>query len=154
MSKSLSSDVTPVLELQGFNVMLRKAIPHAPVYLEISQKGSNEYHIDQTTTASIPAIKEEWYLDWEWREQKDAILGKVKSRSRWIKVSELENAAGFLTDGLKGDDQAVEAIVESLGNGWDARQIWRIEEGRFVRRVITSKDGKDVETNLVYEFDG
>lgn len=58
MSKELSSDVTPVLEIQGVNFVMRKAAASAPVYLEISQKGKEEVRIAQTTTAGIPGINE------------------------------------------------------------------------------------------------
>ena len=155
MNKDLSSDVSPVLEIQGFNSLIIKAVSSAPVNLSISQQGDKEIHIDQSTTASIPALKEEWYpSDHEWREQKDSFLGKVRSRSRWAKASELED--GFLKEGLGNDGETIEAEVESLESGWKAMQAWSVEDGRLVRRVITEGDkgpGK-AKTKLVYDFQG
>ena len=58
MNKDLSSDVSPVLELQGFNVVTRKAASSAPVSLAITQEGREEIHIDQKTSAVLPSIKE------------------------------------------------------------------------------------------------
>ena len=157
MSRELSSDVSPVLEIQGFNALIRKAVSYAPVKLKVTQHGDDEIHIDQSTTASIPAVKEEWYpKDQEWRETKDAFLGKVKSRSRWVKVEELEGREAFLTQGLNADDEVIESEVEGLGSTpWEAVQVWMMEGERFVRRVVTTgKEGKQAETRLVYEFEG
>ena len=60
MNKDLSSDVSPVLEIQGFNAVMRKAVSYAPVNLSISQPSDSEIQIKQSTTANIPAIDEEW----------------------------------------------------------------------------------------------
>lgn len=157
MNRDLSSDVSPVLEIQGFNALIRKAVSFAPVNLAVTQKGDSEIHIKQSTTANIPAVQEEWYpKDHEWRENKDSFLGRVKSRSRWAKVSELEGAEGFLTEGLGAEEEVIESEVESLeSSGWKAVQIWRSEGERFVRRVITTgKDGQKAETKLIYDFEG
>ncbi|KAK5687121.1 hypothetical protein LTS10_001258 [Elasticomyces elasticus] len=154
MNRIKSSDVSPVLEIQGFNALIRKAVSYAPVNLKVTQHGDDEIHIDQTTTASIPAVKEEWYpKDHEWRETKDSFLGRMKSRSRWAKVSELEQ--GFLTEGLGGEDEVIESEVEALdGTEWKATQVWLMEGGRFVRRVVTTgKGGEKAETRLVYDFE-
>ncbi|TKA72659.1 hypothetical protein B0A55_07241 [Friedmanniomyces simplex] len=153
MNRDLSTDVSPVLEIQGFNALIRKAVTYAPVNLTITQKGDGEIHIDQTTTASMPAVKEEWYpKDHEWRETKDSFLGKVRSRSRWTKAVELEK--GFLTEGLGGEDEVIESEVEALeGTEWRAVQVWMFEEEKFVRRVVTTgKGGEKAETRLVYDF--
>jgi hypothetical protein len=160
-SKKLSSDVSPVLEIQGFNTLLIKAVVHAPINLSIRQESDEEIYIDQSTTASIPAVKEEWFPPrsgaWaEWRQNKDAFLGTVRSRSRWVKVREFEGDA-WLVDGLEKDEQVVEAEVQAVGGTeWKASQVWRMDgEGRFVRRVVTvGKDGRREETSLVYEVQG
>lgn len=60
MNRELSSDVSPVLEIQGFNAVMRKAVSYAPVNLDISQPSDTEIRIKQSTTANIPAIDEEW----------------------------------------------------------------------------------------------
>lgn len=57
MNKGRSSDVTPVLEIQGFNLIMRKAAAAAPITLTITQDSPDEIHITQSTTASIPALK-------------------------------------------------------------------------------------------------
>lgn len=133
--------------------MMRKAVTFAPVNLDVSQQNLNEIHIKQSTTANIPAIDEEWYPgDHEWREQSDKLLGKVRSRSRWAKVSELDGFDGFLLEGLKGEDEVIQADVESRDSDWKAIQVWLFEGERFVRRVVTTGSGKKAETKLVYDF--
>ncbi|CAD6584541.1 MAG: hypothetical protein CYPHOPRED_002749, partial [Cyphobasidiales sp. Tagirdzhanova-0007] len=153
MNRDLSSNVESVLELQGFNVVTRKAASAAPISLAITQKGREEVYIDQSTSSVLPSIKEEWYLDWSDREQNDSFLGKVKSRSHWIKAGELGDD-GFLGSGVSGEEELIEALVESLENGWRARQVWCFEEDKFVRRVRVTKDDRIVECRLVYEYAG
>lgn len=156
MSKTDSSGIPDVLEIQGFGIMMRKAVSVAPINLSIRQHGNEEIFIDQTTTASIPAINEEWYPgDHKWREQDDKVMGKVKSRAHWAKVSELEDTDAQLVKGLSDDDEIIEAEVESLGaTVWKARQVWCFESERFVRRVfVTGKNGDTAFSRLVYDFE-
>lgn len=157
-----SSDPSPVLELQGFNKLIRATASKAPITLHITHKGRSEYYIKQSTTASIPAVNEEWCPEdpnYEWRENKDPFLGKVRSRARWVKVAQVEGQGKeFLTEGLGEGDEVIEAEVEGLGDvDWRARQVWCFEGEKFVRRVVTTKcEGGDgaVETRLVYEYLG
>ncbi|KAI7258829.1 hypothetical protein KC345_g10463 [Hortaea werneckii] len=60
-SKPLTSDIAPVLEIQGFNALMRKAILAAPVHLAIDQKSESEIVIEQSISASLPGIREVWY---------------------------------------------------------------------------------------------
>jgi len=156
MNRDLSSDVSPVLQIQGFNALIRKAVSFALVNLTVAQNDdSSEIRIKQSTTANIPAVQEEWYpRDHEWRETKDALMGKVKSRSRWVEVNELDHSEAFLKEGLDSGTEVVEAEVESLENGWRAMQVWRMEGERFVRHVVTTKGEQRAETKLVYDFEG
>ena len=107
---------------------MRKAIAHAPVYLHISQskEGSHtKYKIDQTTTASIPAVNEEWITDWTFRTSKDPVMGEVKAKARWAKPSDGEDADFLAGDWIDEGDDQVEAFVESAKDGWTAHQVWR-----------------------------
>lgn len=105
---------------------MRKAIAAAPVYLHISMSKENShttYNIDQKTTASIPAVNEEWITDWRMRDTEDRVMGKVKAKARWAALDDVEDsdflAGGWLDDGSK----QVEAFVESPGGGWTAHQV-------------------------------
>ncbi|KAK5170879.1 uncharacterized protein LTR77_004023 [Saxophila tyrrhenica] len=144
---------------QGFNSLMRKAIAHAPVYLEVSQskEGDNtKYRIDQKTTANIPAVNEEWITDWQMRESKDPVMGRVKAKAKWSKPGDVYDgdffAGGWLDEGV----EQVEAYVESAKAGWTAHQIWgfeKIKEQRmFVRRVVVKKEGKQEKVKLVYDY--
>lgn len=104
VNKSLPDDISPVLELQGVKVLLRKAISSASVHLKISQPSESEIHIEQTATAtSIPGTTEQCILDYQWRENKDAVFGQIKGRSRWIDRSEATEDG--LKDGLDKLDE-------------------------------------------------
>lgn len=129
--------------------MMRFAMSRAPVYISISQKSDNELEIAQTTTASIPGVTEHWNHDWEWREYDDKLFKKIKCRSRWVKVKDVTDA--WLVEGLDPEDDVVECENGPPGEEWMAHQIWRIEGGRFVRRVITSKGDEKVQISLIYE---
>ena len=105
---------------------MRKAIALAPVYLHISQskEGSRiKYKIDQTTTANIPAVNEEWITDWTFRTSKDPVMGEVKAKARWTSPGHVEDA-DFLAGGWidEGNEQ-IEAFVESEKDGWTAHQV-------------------------------
>ncbi|KAI6798554.1 hypothetical protein KC332_g16589 [Hortaea werneckii] len=166
-SKPLTSDIAPVLEIQGFNALMRKAILAAPVHLSIDQKSESEIVIEQSTSASLPGIREVWFPPTdgkfsEWIESEDKLMGKVRSRSGWFSVGELkkdEETEGFLVEGLQAEEKVIWAEVESLAakKAWKAVQVWRMEGGRFVRRVVTTGTGGEggkAETVLVYEFEG
>ncbi|RMY97779.1 hypothetical protein D0860_08606 [Hortaea werneckii] len=167
-SKPLTSDIAPVLEIQGFNALMRKAILAAPVHLSIDQKSESEIVIEQSTSASLPGIREVWFPPTdgkfsEWIESEDKLMGKVRSRSGWFSVGELKEGSeteGFLVEGLQEvEEKVIWAEVESLAakKAWKAVQVWRMEGGRFVRRVVTTGTGGEggkAETVLVYEFEG
>ncbi|KAI7344590.1 hypothetical protein KC320_g8757 [Hortaea werneckii] len=168
-SKPLTSDIAPVLEIQGFNALMRKAILAAPVHLSIDQKSESEIVIEQSTSASLPGIREVWFPPTdgrfsEWIDSEDKLMGKVRSRSGWFSVGEVKEAKeteGFLVEGLQEEveEKVVWAEVESLAakKAWKAVQVWRMEAGRFVRRVVTTGaggEGGKAETVLVYEFEG
>ncbi|KAK3701647.1 hypothetical protein LTR37_015398 [Vermiconidia calcicola] len=138
---------------------MRKAIAHAPVYLHVTQSkdgSSTKYRIDQTTTASIPAVNEEWITDWEFRETKDPVMGKVRAKAKWAEPGSIEDsdflAGGWLDEG----GEQVEAYVEGVGSGWTAHQIWGFEEignqRMFVRRVVVKKDSQVEKVKLIYDF--
>ena len=105
---------------------MRTAISKAPVYLHISQskEGSNtKYKIDQKTTASIPAVNEEWITDWDLRTTKDAVMGEVKAKAKWSKPGDVHDS-DFLAGGWKDEgEEQIEAFVESPKGGWTAHQV-------------------------------
>lgn len=99
------------------------------MHLNVSQDDS-QITIDQSTTANIPAIEEQWPYDWQMREHKDAVMGKVAAKSHWVQLSDVQGEdASWLTgegwlDGGNGDDgKQVEAFVDGIDGGWTAHQV-------------------------------
>ena len=161
LNKDLSDDITQVLELQGVNVMIRKATGAASVHLKITQPSQNEFKMEQTATAAgIGGTTEEYVLDWEWRKNHDAFFGDVEGRSRWISQDEARQ------NGAEGDwknDDSDGKLVQAEGNAadgaWKATHLWGFEEvgvgRRYTRRVkMTGKDGKELKVRMVYDYDG
>ncbi|KAL8657112.1 MAG: hypothetical protein Q9226_002245 [Calogaya cf. arnoldii] len=89
LNKSLYDPFHPVLSLQGINGSIRSIAAHTSVHLTISQPSPIEIHLQQTATgASIPAVTEDWTLDWTWRDGHDPLFREMKGRARWISIDE------------------------------------------------------------------
>ncbi|MCJ1298481.1 hypothetical protein MMC08_001271 [Hypocenomyce scalaris] len=162
MNKTLSDDPDRILQMQqGVGWWLRRAISLATITLTIKQYTSDDSltHIDieQRATGGISSTTENRTLDWQYREHKDGIFGEVKGKSRWVKLSDVEDDNEFLKTGwLDEGDEHVQAYVESAGNGWTANQIWGFEElggtRYYVRHVVVRKGDDWKEARLVYDF--
>ena len=105
---------------------MRTAIAYSPVYLSISQtkEGSNtKYTIEQSTTADIPGVNEEWTTDWQFRTSEDPVMSEVQAKARWSKPGNVDDsdylAGGWLDEG----EEQIEAVVESFVGGWTAHQV-------------------------------
>ena len=159
LNKDLSDDFGPVLEMQGVNVLIRKAIVAASVHLKISQPSEQELQMEQTATAAaIPGTTEEYILDWEWRSTHDAFFGDIEGRSRWTTQSEAK-AAGVEGDWLEEDSNGklIQATGKKLDGAWTATHLWGFEQvsgqRRHTRRVeVVDKDGKELRVRMVYDF--
>lgn len=86
--------------------------------------------MDQSTTASIPAIKEQWPFDWQDREHKDKVMGLVKAKARWVTMQDVEGEdTGWLTEGGWLDDwngeggKQLEAFVDGIDGKWTAQHV-------------------------------
>ena len=155
LNKALSDSISPVLELQGVNSILRKAISSASIHLKISQPNENEIHIEQTAiAASIPGTTEKYILDHKWRENKDPFFGQIKGRSRWIDRSEVTEV------GLKGgldkfdDGDLIEATGGDVDGNWRATHVWGFlevqGERKHVRKVVVKgKKGEEIRVMMV-----
>lgn len=161
LNKDLSDDFTPVLALQGVNMLIRKAIGAASVHLKISQPSADEIRMEQTATAaSIPGTTEEYTLDWEWRSNHDAFFGDIEGRSRWITQDEARTN-GAQGDWLKDDSDGklIQAVGKKPDDAWTATHLWGFEEvggsRRHTRRVkVVSKEGEELVVRMVYDFEG
>lgn len=159
----LSDDISPTLELQGISWLTRKAIGMASVNLHIKQyedeDGKQHIDIEQTATGGLKGTAEERTLDNTWREHKDWLFGRARGRSQL--VSEIPedsgDAAAFLkTNWEEGTTEWIYNYVESLDNGWTAKQTWGFQlingERRYARNVVVEKGKKKSETRLVYDW--
>lgn len=164
MNKSLSDDYDRILQMQGVSWFLRKAISYATITLTITQyiddTADKLTHIDisQVATGGVGGTKEKRVLDYTWREHEDRIFGKVKGKSRWIKLKDIDEDDFLKTgyDDMEGEH--VQALAESIGNGWTADQVWGFEEvdgkRHYVRHVIVRKGDDWKMARLVYDYKG
>lgn len=176
-NKSLSGNFEAVLALQGIGYVTRKLIGAATVTLHVKQytedkegaSGSKVTHIDidQTLTGGVKGTTEKRTLDGEFREHSDWMFGKVRGRSTWASAADVAADDAFLAAGWEegeaeragpAGETHVASYVESLDNGWVARQVWgfQIVEGerRYARNIVVTKGDKRVEVRLVYDYIG
>jgi len=170
MNKSLSDDTDSILQMQNIGWLLRKAIGLATITLTITEYTEDKVtHVDtkNTLTGNIKGTTELRSLDWTWRDHEDGIFGKLKGRTRWIRLGDLKAGDGteesdlpFLTGGWEGglDDDHVQSYVESRTDTWTANQIWGFEDvagvRRHVRHVVVRKGDDWKQARLVYDFTG
>jgi len=168
MNRELSGDTNAILQLQGIGWFIRKAIGMMTVTLITKQYTDEEgkVHIDirQPGYAGIEGTTELRTLDSEWRDHEDHIFGLVKGTTKWIKIADIKEdddaesekhlKEGWAQETLDGE--AIDSYVESVKNGWTARQIWGFGEiggvRRYIRRVVVKKAGKAQRQVLAYDF--
>ncbi|KAL8732742.1 MAG: hypothetical protein Q9166_002522 [cf. Caloplaca sp. 2 TL-2023] len=159
LNKPLSDPFEPVLNLQGVNGFIRSIASHTSVHLNITQPSPNEIHLQQTATgASIPAVTEDWILDWEWREGKDPLFGDMKGRARWIKIDDADVQGDWDRD--CNDGMLMQAEGNKRDDEWGGIHYWGFEmvegERRYVRRIFmhNNETGEKMSVRMVYDFDG
>jgi len=170
MNKTLSDPTDPILQLQGIGWIIRKAIGMMTVALVIKEykddDGVTHIDIEQPGAAGIKGTTELRQLDGSWREHEDHIFGAVKGTTKWIKISDLKDDdadEAYLKKGWSAEtegDEAIDSYVESIKNGWTARQIWGFEEievegkkeRRYVRHVVVKKGSDTIRARLIYDY--
>lgn len=100
----------------------------ATVTLSVSQytDANSTTHIDikQVATGGISGTTEDRTLDWTYRDHKDGIFGSVKGKSRWTKLTEIDDDDKFLKEGWPDSKgEFVQSYVESKDSGWTANQV-------------------------------
>ncbi|CAH0001095.1 unnamed protein product [Clonostachys byssicola] len=173
LNKTLSGSTDALLALQGIGYLTRKGIGLASVTLDVNEyeaapkppNAATEIftHIDiEQTAAGLSSTHERRCVDDTWREHEDWLFGKVKGRTRWVALAEVDDE--FLKTGWEeekvGEDgkNLILSEVESVGNGWTATQIWGFQkidgERRYVRHVVVKKEDKTEVVKLVYDYTG
>ncbi|RAH69352.1 uncharacterized protein BO66DRAFT_324848, partial [Aspergillus aculeatinus CBS 121060] len=120
--KSLSSDLEPILKLQGIPWLLRKTILYTPLTIQITHTtttnnadGSKTIHLTarQTSIKAASPPPDIRHFDWEVYSQENFLFGGIVCRNRFIRgdssVAVLTDAGG--SDG-GGDDGVVRPAVE------------------------------------------
>ncbi|KAL8704770.1 MAG: hypothetical protein Q9201_002080 [Fulgogasparrea decipioides] len=126
MNKTLSDDTDRILQMQGVSWFMRRIIAFATVTLTVSEYEKDGYtHIDIEQVASPGGVRstENRTLDWEYREHTDKVFGDVRGKSRWVKLSNVDDD-DFLKKGYDDmEGEHVQSYVESKGGGWTADQV-------------------------------
>ncbi|KAI9811380.1 MAG: hypothetical protein M1827_005540 [Pycnora praestabilis] len=161
MNKTLSDDIDKILTMQGVGWFLRRAISLATITLTIKEYTDDDkfthIDVDQVATGGVGGTTEKRTLDWTFREKSDRIFGKVKGKSRWIKLDDVDDK--FLKEGWLDEIKTgggIQAYVESIDSTWTADQIWGFEEiggKRYHTRHLVCRKGKDwKQARLVYDY--
>lgn len=167
LNKTISDSSEPVLALQGIGFLTRKGIGLASITLDVNQytappKAPSEStdvvsHIDITQTASgLKSTQEDRCLDDFFRAHADWLFGKVRGKSSWVSLDDVDDE--FLKKGwlVEGDGKFIKSHVESEDNGWVAVQIWGFElingERRYARHIVVTKKDERVQIRLVYDY--
>ncbi|KAF5011921.1 hypothetical protein F66182_15307 [Fusarium sp. NRRL 66182] len=140
LNKSLSTDIEPLLALQGIGWLTRKAIGVATITLAVTQHiepnaddPSNapitKINIEQTATGGIKST-ESRTTDWRVREHKDRTFGQCAAQSRLVR-------------GQKGADGKIRPVFEVQSEPKEEK----IQ--RFLRGEITVDGEEDPEGFLV-----
>ncbi|KAL9102755.1 MAG: hypothetical protein Q9163_002117 [Psora crenata] len=136
--------------MQDISWIIRQAIHLATVTLTITEYTSDDSltHIDiaQVATGGISGTTEKRTLDWKWRDHTDSIFGELRGRSRWCKLSEVEDDAWLKTGWIDPEGDFVQSYVESKTNSWTADQVWgfqMINGKRYYTRHVVVRKGDD-----------
>lgn len=166
-NKSISDNSEPVLALQGIGFLTRKGIGLASISLDINQYTAPPKppstatdvvtHIDITQTASgLKSTQEDRCIDDFFRGHADWLFGKVRGKSSWVSLEEIDDE--FLKTGwlVEGDGKLLKSYVESQDDDWIATQIWGFEmvegERRYTRHVVVTKKDQRVQIRMVYDY--
>ncbi|KAH9937062.1 uncharacterized protein B0H18DRAFT_1112947 [Fomitopsis serialis] len=167
MSKRLSDDTDELLRLQGLGWFKRRIIKMGTLYLTVRHftDDAGVEHIDILQSLSgLSDTDENRALDWVPRSHEDDTFGKVSSRSRRIRVDEVENE--WLRTGWTPDTEEhglvftqAESKQEDNGTNWVADQTWGFEmingEKRYVRHVFFQGPNEEkITLRLVYDYQG
>ncbi|KAI1437638.1 hypothetical protein GGR50DRAFT_692153 [Xylaria sp. CBS 124048] len=136
-------------------------------------------HIDIDQTASgLKGTAERRVLDFQPREHRDWIFGRVEGRSRFISVADFASLVAAEVQKKEGgwadseflvldwiddakeragpDGEALMMSFVTADAGWTAVQGWGFQmiggERRYVRNVTVSKDGKYENFKMIYDF--
>ncbi|KAG8629659.1 hypothetical protein KVT40_003524 [Elsinoe batatas] len=157
-NKKLSDSDDKMLDLQGIGWIMRQAIKHSGVTLNIHSKTDDKgvFHLDIEQIASGGYKNWEYRpMDWEVQQKEDGAYGQIKLKSRFVDASEIGN--GFLKNGFSGE--VINTYSESVGlkgDQWQADQVWGIEtvDGgpHYTRHIHFTRGNEVLDIRKVYDF--
>ncbi|KAE9365419.1 hypothetical protein N431DRAFT_430924 [Stipitochalara longipes BDJ] len=122
-----------------------------------STTGNTQLDIESKPNGGLPGTMEKRVLDWAPVTLNHALLGNIRGRSRWCKLSDLD--APFLRDGWEeGTDEVIHFYTQHLD---DKRLVTQQVMGFVVidgvrhhaRRVLVTKGEKErLEAKIVYNY--
>lgn len=126
----------------------------------VDEAGHTHVDIDQVSSGGYKST-EERTLDWVEVEKEDKVFGKVKGRSRFVKLDEIDD--DFLKQGWDqkflddNDREIIQSYTESVGKkpNWTANQVWgfEIKDGKrmYARHVVAKKGSEVHKVKLYYD---
>jgi hypothetical protein len=163
LNRILSDSSQTVLKMQNIGWVVRQAVAYSTVTVTLQQYDDSDGkpHLDQEqiSTGGIRNF-EDRIMDWQDTLKENWIWGKVNGRSRYVGLKEIEDP--YLKEGWGQDcveGEVVEGYVESVKDGWDARQIWGFADvdgqRRHVRKILARRPGwDDQRIRMVYDWYG
>ncbi|KAI6090726.1 hypothetical protein F4821DRAFT_227718 [Hypoxylon rubiginosum] len=171
MSKTLSDDLGPTLELQGIPWIVRKAVSFATITGKLTQttdeKGTTQIVVDQTATGGIKGETETYVLDGSESRVGSSMFGFQNLRTQWVSLDDqpMSFAGGPLDPWLQegwleessGTHDHVQVYTVSE-KGWSAEHIWgfalRHGERYYAKKILLKKGEDSLKANVVYEWKG
>ncbi|KIJ46982.1 hypothetical protein M422DRAFT_28986 [Sphaerobolus stellatus SS14] len=148
-----------------FIMFKRKAISIVTITLHVNhyKDDAGVEHIDtkQTLTGSIEGNVENRTIDGVQCEYKDGLFGDVISKTRRVKVDELEYEllkTGWISETI--EPGVIHSYVVSdeakSGRQWTAEQAWGFEtingQKRYVRHLQFTSGSTLIEAKLIYDY--
>ncbi|KAJ5307064.1 hypothetical protein N7508_006079 [Penicillium antarcticum] len=172
INSALSDSIEPLLELQGVNFFVRKAISKASAKMSVRQIpafcGATQLVMEQST-AGLKA-EEKLVFDWCTTKVTKGPLGEVEQSSRIGSTSEIEfttitkqEHAAF----LKGEVSAwledstgkhIHMVGKSVSDQWTVEEVWGfelIDEKRYhTKRWVAINGEKETQGRFVFDYIG
>ncbi|PYH78100.1 hypothetical protein BO82DRAFT_343540 [Aspergillus uvarum CBS 121591] len=130
--KSLSSDLDPILELQGIPWLLRKTILFTPLTIQIAHHTDTnasggppqtQLTARQTSSKAANPPPDIRHFDWEVYEQENFLFGGIVCRNRYIRgdtsvptLTEVGGSAGGGEDGVVRPAVEVQSLLKDDGD--------------------------------------
>lgn len=153
-----------MLILQGMPWLMRRLAGLISVTVSIKtwtdpQTGDTRFLLQHTPPLGLPGMSEERALNFEPDEVAVPNLGKLRVRTRWGTVKELDQLDRYLAQGLEtGPHSMIHMKTEHLDVDAVTHQVFGYEEidgVRFhVRRIVVWKGDKVAKLRLVYNYIG